>query len=278
MFEFGSQYNAIYGNQVEMNVHLQNLQNQFVPGYKAETVQFSDYYNEAMAGGGAKQKISGITFSQGTIVETPQEKTNLAINGNGFFVVSDGAESSKCSYTRDGRFRFNTEGVLVHSSGKKLMGYKLDESGNPVGDLVPISKGSLEADSLLFGGNFSDFKFDDSGTLYGQVVEVDPKTKQRTVKEVPIYKVAVASFANPSGLTKLGITTFSSSDHSGKAVVGISGQGVLGQVLPQSLEMSNVDFAQTSTAIGQAKINYNANMGAFKAVDKMTQSAIGLIK
>lgn len=234
---------------------IENLQNRFEPGYKAETVQFPDCYNEALADGGAKQKIRGITFSQGRITPTNNER-NLAINGNGFFVVSDVADSSKCSYTRDGRFGVNIEGLFIHSSGKRLMGYKLDENGSPTGEIVPVSLGKLELDSKLYGGRFASFKFNNSGCLYGQVIEVNPKTKQKTVTNVPIYLVAVASFANSSGLARVGKTTFSPTNNSGKAVFGVSGQEMLGEIVPQSLELSNVDIIVEKTNYSSAFLEY----------------------
>lgn len=234
---------------------IENLQNRFEPGYQAETVQFPDCYNEALADGWAKQKIRGIIFSQGRITPTNNER-NLAINGNGFFVVSDVADSSKCSYTRDGRFGVNIEGLFIHSSGKKLMGYKLDENGSPTGEIVPVSLGKLELDSKLYGGRFASFKFDETGRLYGLIIKVDQITKQKDVTEVPVYQVTVASFANPSGLTRAGRTIFSSTKNSEKAVFGVSEQGTLGRVIPKSLEMSNVDYIVEKTNYSNALLEY----------------------
>ena len=60
--------------------------------------------------------------------------------------------------------------------------------------------------------------------------------------------------------------------------LGTANTGALGQVQSGKLEMSNVDFAQQAALIGMAKQNYEANFAAFKAMDKLTESAIGLVR
>lgn len=272
MFDFNYQVNAIMQNQQMLNTYFNNMQNQFTPGYKAENVSFTDILGQQMAGKGAKVKSSGIVFTQGQLFQT-QVPTNLAINGNGFFAVSDGV---KTHYTRDGRFTWNN-GDLVNPEGKKAMGFNLDSNGNINGDAKPIHL-EMDAQTGLYGGKYSNLRFDENGTLYGQMTETDPLTNQSVTKEVPVAQVALASFANASGMHKTGNTTFGETESSGKAVLGVAGQGAMGKIAPGSLEMSNVDFAQQAAAIGMAKQNYEANFAAFRAMDKMTESAIGLIR
>lgn len=271
MFDFNYQAAAIQQNQQMLNTYFQNLQNQFTPGYKAQAIQFNDIMSQAMAGG-AKKAQSGIIFSQGQIFQT-QNPTNLAINGQGFFVVSDGFRTH---YTRDGRFAF-VNGVLTNPEGRKVMGFPLDSQGNISGEMKPIEL-SLDPQTKLYGGKYTGFHFDETGKLYGESTITDPTTGQTITTATPLYQTAVASFANPSGLRKTGTTSFGESEHSGSAVVGVAGQGALGQVVPGSLELANVDFAQQAAAIGMARQNYEANFAAFQAMDKLTKSAIGLIR
>jgi flagellar hook protein FlgE len=272
MFDFNYQVNAIMQNQQMLNTYFNNMQNQFTPGYKAENVSFSDILGQQMAGKGAKVKQSGIIFTQGQVFET-KVPTNLAIEGNGFFAVSDG---TKTHYSRDGRFTWN-EGKLVNPEGKQVMGFDLDANGNISGDAKPIGL-EVDPNTGLFGGKYSNLRFDENGTLYGQMTETDPLTNQSVTKDVPISQVAMGSFANPTGLEKTGNTSFGETENSGKVVLGVAGQGALGKVKPGSLEMSNVDFAQQAAAIGMAKQNYEANFAAFRAMDKLTEQAIGLIR
>lgn len=274
MFDMNSQGNAIMQNQMMMNSQFENMQQQFTPGYKPENLNFNDIYSQAMAGRGAQAASAGIVFTQGDIVAT-QSPTDLAIQGNGFFVLNDG---SRTHYTRDGRFEI-INGQMTHkATGMAMEGFQLDAQGNPVGQQMAPIKFDLDPASHLYNGKYTGFHFDPSGKLYGETSIIDPLTKQPITSSVPIYQVAVGSFANPSGLAKSGTTTFVESVNSGQAVVGVSGQGALGQVRTQSLEMATVNFAQTAAAIGMAKQNYNANFAAFRAMDQLTQNAIGLIR
>ena len=272
MFDMNYQANSILQNQQTLNSRFSNLQNQFTPGYKAETVSFQDLVS-GFGGKSAKVSTTNYDFSQGAITKT-NKNTNLAINGNGFFVVHDG---NRTHYTRDGRFDVGKDGYLVNPEGLKVMGYQLDNSGNVSSEQQPINM-NFDPKTKLYGGKYSSFHFDKAGKMYGVQKTINPLTNQVTEKTVPLFQVAIGSFANASALKKSGNTTFVETDNSGKAVVGTAGQGALGYVEPGSLEMSNIDFAREAAAIGMAKQNYEANFAAFKAMDKLRQSAISLIR
>jgi len=279
MFDFYGQTNAIMNNQQALNAYFTNMQNQFTPGYKSESISFTDVMGSAMVHG-AKHKSGGIVFSQGAI-QQDKNPTHLAINGGGFFVLDDGTGSTH--YTRDGRFSFQN-GTLASESGMKVQGYRVNEDGS----LQTGEKGTIEFEMDPStkkykakgdaAGKYNGFHFDSTGTLYGEMSEEDPMTNQKVTKSIPLYKVSMATFANNSGLKKTGTTTFGMTEDSGKPVEGVSGEGALGNVAPESLEMASVDFAQQALLIGMAKQNYEANFSAFRAMDKLTQPAIGLIR
>lgn len=271
MMDMYGQSNAMGQNQETLKSYFENMKNQFTPGYKAESVQFNDIMSSTGTHG-AKTKKTGIIFTQGEIFKT-QTSTNLAINGQGFFVLNDG---NKTHYTRDGRFTFQ-DGNLKAADGKSVQGYPLDAQGNISGDSGAINL-SMDPKTKLYGGKYTGFHFDETGKLYGEATSTDPVTGQSVTSSTPLYQVGVASFANASSLHKTGTTTFEESEDSGHAVVGVAGQGALGAVCPGSLELANVDFMQQGAAIGIAKQAFDANMAAFRAMDKLTQSALGLVK
>ncbi|MCL5036814.1 MAG: flagellar hook basal-body protein [Chloroflexi bacterium] len=272
MFDYNYQVNSIANNQQVLNTQFTNLQNQFTPGYKAQTVQFTDVMGQTMGGKAAKVQSQGIIFTQGAIAQT-QNPTDLAVNGNGFFTVYDGR---RIHYSRDGRFRWNN-GALTHPTGMQLMGFPLDSQGNIAGKMGPVQM-SMDANSALFAGRYMNYRFDESGKLYGESTVIDPLTKQAVTTTTPLYQVALSAFANPSGLQMTSNTTYSASPSSGQAVVGVAGQGALGQVVAQSLEMSNVDFAQQAAAVGMTRQNYEANFAAFKSMNSLTENAINLVR
>ncbi|HEY4000661.1 MAG TPA: flagellar hook basal-body protein, partial [Candidatus Xenobia bacterium] len=232
---------------------------------------FADMMGQ-MGGNMAKTKQQGIVFSQGQIFQT-QVPTNMAIDGNGFFAVTDGTHTE---YTRDGRFEFKNGG-LQNPAGQTVVGYKLNEDGSMSGQSGPM-KLDMDPNSKLWGGKYNALRFDENGILYGQINQTDPTTGQQAGKEVPIYQVQMASFANASGLKRVGTTNFQETESSGKAVTGVAGQGNMGSIQTGALEMSNVDFAQQAALVQMTKQNFDANMAAYKAMDKLAESAIGLVR
>lgn len=271
MFDFHGAANSIQNTQTQLQSRFDNVANQFTPGYKAEVVEFNEIMSSKM-GGGAKTQETSISFEQGKIFKT-QTKTNMAINGRGFFVVSDGTQKH---YTRDGRFTWQ-DGALKDSFGKTVVGYPLDAQGNISGDEAQLSL-SMDPNTKLYGGKYTGFQIDETGKVYGEAMMKDPVTGQEIKTTTPLYQVAVASFANASGLERSGTTSFQPSEKSGEVTMGVAGQGALGSVCPGSLELSNVDFMQEGAAIGMTKRNYEANMAAFKAMDTLTKSALGLVR
>src|SRR5690606_19205997 len=104
-----------------------NLANLNTVAYKASTVSFQDLVSQTVGGANGLAQVGlGVTlgsiapvFSQGPI-ENSREATNVAIQGNGFFVVKN---DSAVAYTRAGNFSFNDDGELVTPDGFKVQGY-----------------------------------------------------------------------------------------------------------------------------------------------------------
>jgi flagellar hook protein FlgE len=65
-------------------------------------------------------------FSQGSL-ESTTEATDLAIGGNGFFMVSPAGQEVNY-YTRAGNFRFDEEGFLVDPRGYRLQGWEVQQA------------------------------------------------------------------------------------------------------------------------------------------------------
>ncbi|SDH22501.1 flagellar hook protein FlgE [Roseospirillum parvum] len=111
-----------------------NLANSETIGYKTTDASFyslvtgtSSNYNFTGAGvvANPRQNIA----AQGAIVGT-ESTTDLAIDGNGFFVVTDDAGGDVFYYTRAGNFFADDDGNLVNRNGYYLQGYPTDNEGN----------------------------------------------------------------------------------------------------------------------------------------------------
>jgi len=126
----------------DLNVTGNNIANAGTVGFKQSRAEFSDVYAASVLGTGKNPQGSGVLmsnisqqFNQGNINYT-QNALDLAINGNGFFQVSN---NGAVSYTRAGYFGTDREGFLVDNFGYKLQGFPVDGNGNlqngVVGDL-----------------------------------------------------------------------------------------------------------------------------------------------
>jgi len=126
----------------DLNVTGNNIANAGTVGFKQSRAEFSDVYAASVLGTGKNPQGSGVLmsnisqqFNQGNINYT-QNALDLAINGSGFFQVSN---NGAVSYTRAGYFGTDRQGFLVDNFGYKLQGFPVDGNGNlqngVVGDL-----------------------------------------------------------------------------------------------------------------------------------------------
>jgi len=104
-----------------------NVANVSTTGYKRASTEFSTLVLEARGAeyesGAVETHIRRHVSDQGTF-NYSSSVTDLAVNGNGFFLV-EGA-GSEILMTRAGAFTPNALGELVNSAGGKLLGYNLD--------------------------------------------------------------------------------------------------------------------------------------------------------
>ena len=123
-------YTGLLVNETGLNMVGNNLSNLNTVGYKRSQANFGQLMvNSSLGANGAGNPIqiglganlSQITshFSQGSFLRTG-EGTDLALQGNGFFVVNDGTSTS---YTRAGNFTLNSSGNLVSATGHNVQGY-----------------------------------------------------------------------------------------------------------------------------------------------------------
>ncbi len=139
-------YSGVSGlkaHQTKLNVSGNNIANVNTIGFKAGRATFQDQLSQTLRSsgspnaniGGTNPSQVGLGVSLGAVdtlqtqgnLESTGKNTDLAIQGNGFFIVSNGSQTY---YTRDGSFDLDSSGILVNgSNGMKLLGYVADEAG-----------------------------------------------------------------------------------------------------------------------------------------------------
>ena len=110
-----------------------NVANANTYGAKVARAEFNDVYAAALTGAGNTPigigtNLSAVAqqFTQGNISPT-SNPMDMAINGAGFFQVSDGA--GPVSYSRNGQFKVDRNGFIVNNNAQRLMGYPADRLG-----------------------------------------------------------------------------------------------------------------------------------------------------
>lgn len=89
----------------------------------------------------------------------------------------------------------------------------------------------------------------------------------------PLYRLALADFANPDGLTPLSGNVYAESGASGSASLGGAGDPGFGDLVAGALERSNVDLPREFTKMLVTQKAYNASATAFRTTDEMTTIA-----
>jgi flagellar hook protein FlgE len=147
-------FSAISGlknHQTFMDVVGNNIANVNTTGFKQSRVTFQDILSQTLrpasgpqnGRGGVNPEQVGLGVvlggvetvqSQGTLQSTGKV-TDMAIQGDGYFVVSDGRQSF---YTRDGAFDLGVDGTLLNpASGLKVMGWQADPVTGAVDTSLP---------------------------------------------------------------------------------------------------------------------------------------------
>lgn len=144
---------GLQAHQIAMDVEGNNIANVNTYGYKYNRANFADILSQTprvatapqgqLGGQNAMQIGLGTTinsttriFSQGTLTSTDKQ-TDLALQGNGFFVVSPDGGTTRY-YTRNGDFVRDKAGNFVNNSGYIVQGWTRDEETGTIDSTGPI--------------------------------------------------------------------------------------------------------------------------------------------
>ncbi len=144
---FETAVSGISAATADLSVIGNNIANSSTTGFKTSRAEFADVYATSLLGAGGNAigkgvSLSGVTqeFTQGNISFT-NNALDLAINGNGFFLLSDDGAPQ---YTRAGNFQVDREGFLVSNQGYRLQAFSVSPTGEINGQ-----PGDLQLDTSL---------------------------------------------------------------------------------------------------------------------------------
>ncbi|MPQ76966.1 flagellar hook protein FlgE [Hydrogenovibrio sp. JE_KL2] len=148
-----------------LSVISNNLANSETVGFKSSRAEFADMFTGAQTSPGGGTRVNAITqdFTQGTLNSTGRD-LDMAIDGEGFFVLDDQTGKYPNIYTRNGSFKLDQDGFITDQNGNKLQGYLLNTTlsteTNPVFettmdsiDLNKLNKTPKATDEMTYNIN-----------------------------------------------------------------------------------------------------------------------------
>lgn len=131
------------------NTVSENIANMTTVGYKRNDTAFHDLVTKSQYSTTKNGSVTADTvqrISQQGALQQTSSGTDLAIAGNGFFVVREDNETAGADtyYTRNGTFTQDADGFLKNSAGFTLYGWAYDrgsssfQTGDSVDSLVPV--------------------------------------------------------------------------------------------------------------------------------------------
>ncbi len=263
-----SLYSGVSGmkyHQIRMDVIGNNIANVNTVGFKSNRANFQDMFyqmlrnpvgveageagsvNPAQIGTGGIVTNIGINMTQGGMENTGRT-LDLAIQGNGFFQVTDG---TNLLYTRNGVFNVDVNGSVVDSNGYQLT----DGDGN----VIQITGGNDIVGTIIIGRDGSITATDTEGVT----MEVSAN-------------IGLCSFANQEGLEKCGQNLFKEVTPVSGAATMIGTVGTSSTINSGYREMSNVDLTDEFTSLITTQRGYQANARTITTSDQMLQELLNI--
>lgn len=289
-------------NQTKMDVIGNNIANVNTTGFKSGRVKFQDMLSQTLASaqsptngglGGVNAQQIGLGVKVGAIdtimTEGALQPTNrdldFAIEGNGFFVLSQDTQGDMKFYTRDGAFYRDYSGNLVNAGGYNVMGYAAPQGGLLLSDAAttPLDKTTLAPMSIR--STLDVVKTDASGVTTTETLSLETFSIDGSGQIIGVFsdgnpyllgQLSVAKFANEGGLEKAGNNNYRASNNSGQEQISTANTSGYGIIRQGVIEMSNVDLANEFTEMIVTSRSYQANSRTITTSDEMLQELINL--
>jgi flagellar hook protein FlgE len=153
---------GLNADSTALNTIANNLANMNTTGYKSKSANFSDLFYQQVGEAGSGDPLQRGSGTQVCSIETDfstgspnttNVDTNVALQGNGFFVVSNGGNTL---LTRDGDFSLDQSGNLIASNGLSVMGFpavnRQVDTNSPLSPVhIPVGEVEPPSATTTFG-------------------------------------------------------------------------------------------------------------------------------
>lgn len=170
--------------------------------------------------------------------------------------------------------KFNSDGTYLNATGTPVQFSPTQANGMSIAiDFSSLTQYSGDSTATLTerdgyaAGDLESVSIDSSGIITGKFSNGLTKS---------LAQVAIATFNNPAGLTKLGTNTYAESNNSGIVQISTSGNGGAGTITPSNLEMSNVDLSEEFSNMIITQRGFQANSKIITVSDEMLETLANL--
>lgn len=132
---FSTSISGLNAAQAALSITSNNIANVSTVGFKGSRAEFADIYASSAFGSGNTAIGSGTLlanvsqqFGQGNL-EFTANTLDLAISGEGFFILSANDGNANNLFTRNGEFGVDNNGFVVNNSGSQLQVFQVNEDG-----------------------------------------------------------------------------------------------------------------------------------------------------
>lgn len=276
MPNFSIALTGLQADSVALNTIGNNLANLNTTAFKKQTTTFQDlfYQNVGTSGSGdalqigVGTRVSGTSssFGQGSLTTT-QSATDMALSGNGFFLVERG--NSK-SLTRAGNFQLDAAGHLITTGGENVMGYGVTGGAvNLNGPLTALQLPVSQSETAQATANVSITASLDSGAAVGNKftspVELYDSLGQSHSATVSYTKTGAATWDYTLALPP-GDATGAPSNNTGTLTFDSAGK-----LIQPAANVTGVAFA--GMADGASDLSFNFNLYDAAGTPTVTQTA-----
>lgn len=311
--------------QTKLDVIGNNIANVNTYGFKKGRTIFKDLISQTTSGasgatgtrGGVNAKQVGLgsqlaaidTIQAGGALQSTGNTLDLAISGDGFFQVADGTggtaaggitDFSNPLYTRSGNFYMDSNGYIVNSDGKFLVGYGIQWNGTlanvgtsyPSADTVTANAaatGNLDTNDTDYLPNTSPVNIGAGGIGDYRPMRIPTNAQSMSIGQDGTVtfvdstgvlrwagQLVLAKFPNAGGLEKVGSNYFKDSANSGAPLNQVATKEGMGSVNSGFLEMSNVDLSEEFTDMIVAQRGFQANTRIITTSDSILEELINL--
>jgi len=258
-----------------MDVVGNNVANVNTVGYKASQINFSDVLAQTLSGAtGPQGDLGGMNpmqiglgtqvastsknFSQGSL-QTTNVTTNLAIQGNGFFIVS-ADNGNTYNYTRAGDFTFDANGNLVTPTGDIVQGWLANNTTHLINTASTTTGINIPQNMTVPAGVTKNISM--TGNLDGgQTVQTSELTAITPTLETSTGKINMNSIYNSNGnLIGVGQTTTTAQVQSSSSATIVGLYDINGNTIANSqVTIGNTSY--TPTTLNDLINNLNTALG-----------------